>query len=87
MPQIGATIEDMQQLQSTFTRESANVQELTSTVSSQVGATWWVGPAADRFKGQWDSEFRPMLQRLQESLDACSHEVQQRAAAIQQAGS
>ena len=57
MPQIGATIEEMQQLQSTFTRESANVAELTSTVSSQVGSTWWVGPAADRFKGQWDGEF------------------------------
>jgi uncharacterized protein YukE len=87
MPQIGATIEEMQQLQATFTRESANVAELTSTVSSQVGSTWWVGPAAERFKGQWDGEFRPMLQRLQQALDACSHEVQQRSSAIQAAGS
>ena len=87
MPQIGATIEEMQQLQSTFIRESANVAELTSTLSSQVGSTWWVGPAAERFKGQWDGEFRPMLQRLQQALDACSHEVQQRSNAIQAAGS
>jgi uncharacterized protein YukE len=87
MPQIGATIEEMQQLQSTFTRESATVAELTSTLSAQVGATWWVGPAAERLKGQWESEFRPMLQRLQQSLDACSQEVQQRSAAIEAAGS
>jgi uncharacterized protein YukE len=87
MAQIGAEIGQMQSLQSTFTRESANVAELTSTLTAQVGQTWWVGPAAERFKGQWESEFRPMLQRLQESLDACSQEVQQRSHAIEAAGS
>ena len=87
MPQMGATIEDMQALQATFTRESANVAELTGTISSQVGNTWWVGPAAERFKSTWETEFRPMLARLQAELDQCSTEVANRAQAFSQAGS
>jgi WXG100 family type VII secretion target len=87
MPQIGATIEEMQSLQATFTRESASVQELTSSISGQVSSTWWVGPAADRFKAEWDGEFRPMLAQLQQALIDCSTEVQRRSQAISQAGS
>lgn len=39
MAQIGATIEEMHTLQSTFTRESATVQQLTHAISGQVGVT------------------------------------------------
>lgn len=87
MPQIGATIEEMQALQAAFTRESATVEQLTSAISGQVGGTWWVGPAAERFKGQWEGEFKPMLMQLQQSLVECSQEVQRRSQAISQAGS
>jgi WXG100 family type VII secretion target len=87
MPQIGATIEEMQSLQATFTRESGTVEQLTSSISGQVGSTWWVGPAAERFKSQWEGEFKPMLTQLQTSLHECSSEVARRAEAIQTAGS
>jgi uncharacterized protein YukE len=87
MPQIGATIEEMHALQAAFTRESGNVASLTSSISSQVGNTWWVGPAADRFRGTWEGEFRPMLARLQAELEQCSNEVSSRAQALSEAGS
>jgi uncharacterized protein YukE len=87
MPQIGATIEEMTALQAAFNRESATVANLTNSISSQVSGTWWVGPAAERFRGSWDGEFRPMLARLQAELDACAVEVSNRAQAISQAGS
>lgn len=87
MPQIGATIEDMQSLQATFTREAGTVEQLTASISGQVGNTWWVGPAAERFKSQWEGEFKPMLSQLQMSLQECSSEVQRRAEAIAAAGS
>jgi uncharacterized protein YukE len=85
--QIGATIEEMQSLQATFTRESAQVDELSSTISGQVASTWWVGPAADRFKSEWEGEFKPMLSQLQQALVDCSTEVQRRSQAISEAGS
>jgi uncharacterized protein YukE len=80
MAQIGATIEEMHQLQSTFSCEA-------TAVSGQVGNTWWVGPAAERFKSQWEGESRPMLAQLQNALQECSAEVQRRSQAIQEAGS
>jgi WXG100 family type VII secretion target len=87
MAQIGATIEEMQSLQATFTRESGTVEQLTGAISGQVGSTWWVGPAAERFKAQWEGEFKPMLSQLQTSLQECSQEVARRSEAIQSAGS
>lgn len=87
MAQIGATIEQMHTLQGVFTQKAGTVQELTHTISGQVDNTWWVGPAAERFKAQWESEFRPTLMRLEAALQECSAEVQRRSQAIQEAGS
>jgi WXG100 family type VII secretion target len=86
MPQIGGTIEEMQTLSATFTRESGSVAELTSTIDAQVNSTWWIGPAADRFKEAWQSQFKPTLAKLQSTLDEASTEVRNRANALQQAG-
>ncbi len=87
MAQIGATIEEMHALQAAFMRESGTVEQLSSAISGQVGNTWWVGPAAERFRGQWEGEFRPMLQALQASLQDCSQEIARRTEAMQAAGS
>jgi WXG100 family type VII secretion target len=87
MPEIGAIIEQMDALRATFNRESATVAALTDSISSQVNNTHWVGPAAERFRGTWEGEFRPMLARLQAELDQCSAEVASRAQRIEAAGS
>jgi len=87
MAQIGAQMEQMQSLKGTFDREAGQVGELLSTLSNQVGATWWVGPAADRFRDQWNSQFAPTLRQLQSALQEASGEVQRRHDALLQAGS
>jgi uncharacterized protein YukE len=87
MPQVGATIEEMDTLRAAFSREATTVAGLSSSISSQISNTWWVGPAADRFRGTWESEFRPMLARLQSELDQCATEIANRAQALAQAGS
>jgi hypothetical protein len=87
MPQIGGEIEQMSQLSSTFTTECANIGELTARIDGQVNQTWWVGPAADRFREQWTGEFKTMLSRLQQSLTEASAEVNRRREALVQSGS
>jgi uncharacterized protein YukE len=86
MAQIGGSIEEMRQLQTAFSREAGAVGQLAAAVNGQLGSTWWVGPAADRFREQWNAEFRPMLLQLQEALGASSTEVGRHAEALMQAG-
>jgi WXG100 family type VII secretion target len=86
MAQIGGSIEEMRQLQAAFAREAGTVQQLAATVTSQVTSTWWVGPAAERFREQWNSEFRPVLLQLHEALGSSSQEIGRHAEALTQAG-
>lgn len=87
MPQIGGEIEQMGVLVSAFNSKAAEVQELTAAIDSQVSGTWWVGPAAERFRGEWTGQFKPNLAKLQEALSEAAAEVNRRMNALQSAGS
>jgi len=77
----------LQQLGQTFSREGQNVAQLTAAINSQVNSTWWKGPAADRFRGSWESEFAPTMRRLEAALQQASQEIARRHQALTQAGS
>jgi WXG100 family type VII secretion target len=84
---IGAEMGQLQSLGQSFVRESQTVAQLTSTIGGQVQSTWWKGPAADRFRSQWESEFAPTLRRLEAALQQASGEINRRHEALLQAGS
>jgi WXG100 family type VII secretion target len=84
---IGAEMGQLQQLGQSFTRESQTVAQLVSSIGGQVQSTWWKGPAADRFRASWESEFAPTLRRLEAALQQASQEVHRRHEALTQAGS
>ena len=86
MTQIGGSIEEMHQLRAALEREAHTVAQLASNVSSQVDGTTWTGPAADRFRAQWDGEFRPVLTQLQQALSTYSQEVARHAEGLMRAG-
>ena len=87
MPQIGGELEQLSSLKATFDRESGMVGELTTTVRSQLTNTYWEGPAAARFRESWQSEFEPMLQKLQQQLQEAGAEIARRRDALIKAGS
>ena len=87
MSTIGAEMGQLQSLGQSFTRESQDVARLVSAISSQVHSTWWKGPAADRFRASWESEFAPTLRRLEAALQQASGEIARRHEALLQAGS
>jgi len=86
MSTIGAEMGQLEALKSKFERESQTVAQLTSSIGGQVQSTWWKGPAADRFRSSWESEFAPTLRRLEAALQEASGEVARRHQALQQAG-
>lgn len=90
MARIGASMEAMAQLKSSFDTQASNVQTLLSDLESQVsmiGSGEWEGPAAQRFLEAWNSQFRPALQNLNTALTDAGAEVESRRAALEQAGS
>lgn len=86
MSTIGAEMGQLQQLGQTFTRESTQVGQLTTAIGNQVHNTWWKGPAADRFRSAWESEFAPTMRRLEAALQEASAEINRRHHGFSQVG-
>ncbi|MDQ3941267.1 MAG: WXG100 family type VII secretion target [Actinomycetota bacterium] len=87
MSTIGGEIGQLRGLKTTFDREAQAVQELTARIRGELNNTWWKGPAAERFRGAWGSDFEPALRRLQAALQDAAGEVNRRTEALIQAGS
>jgi uncharacterized protein YukE len=87
VPRIGGDIAEMNQLRRTFDKHSKTVDTLTRDIGRHVDGAWWIGPAAERFKGQWRSEFAPTLRKLERALDEAGRHVDKRREAIERAGS
>ncbi len=87
MARIGGEIEQLAELKSVFERQAGSVDELTSTIGAQLRNTVWEGPAADRFRSMWESEFKNSLTKLRGALQDAGTEVARRRDALIEAGS
>lgn len=86
MPTIGGELDQLSALKATFEREAGLVTDVLTTIRSQLGNTYWEGPAAARFREAWQSDFEPMLQRLQQQLGEAGTEIARRRDALMKAG-
>ena len=84
---IVADIPQLTELERSLQRQSQQVRELTSQLTSTVAGTVWEGPAAERFRASWERDFKPVMARLEQELEAASIEVRNKKTAIEQAGS
>ena len=87
MSTIAGSLEQMAALARQFEQQSQTVDQLTATIRGELGNALWEGPAADRFRGTWSSEFEPVLRKLQAALQEAGTEVTRRRDALQAAGS
>jgi uncharacterized protein YukE len=85
--QVGADLQALDTLSRTFNAQAAEIDQLIATINSQIGQTWWIGPAAENFKNQWTSQFVPNLHSLQEALRRAGAEAQSRRQRLEAAGS
>jgi WXG100 family type VII secretion target len=83
---IGGTVEQMQTMGAKFNSEASELESLVARVSSQLASTDWEGGAAQRFRAQWEGEFRSTFNQVSQGLRECASEVQNRANALTQAG-
>jgi hypothetical protein len=86
MSQMGADLEQLAALRATFAQQGHALEEVANAVRTQLGGTTWHGPAADRFRSAWTSDFEPSLRRLQAALQEAGVEVARRREALLAAG-
>ena len=81
MAQLGADVEQLEMLGRKFDEESQKIEATISAISSQIGATWWHGADAERFRNQWESadasSLRQVIQRLQAAANDCRNQANQ----------
>ena len=82
---VGGSLEQMQVLEQQFSVDAQSVGDLQRRVSAAVGNTTWTGPAAERFRTEWNGTFVPALARLQDALVENATVVRTRRQAIQTA--
>jgi len=83
MSMYGANPEPLARLGSTMKHQIDTINTLVSTVTSALGGTTWVGPARDQFEGDWNSTFRPALNRLGQAFDAAGQDCLLRSQDLQ----
>lgn len=81
MAQLGADVEQLDMLGRRFDEEAQKIEATISTITSQIQATWWQGPDAERFRSQWESAdtsaLRQIIQRLQGAATDCRNQATQ----------
>jgi WXG100 family type VII secretion target len=84
--QLGGDPEQLARLRTTLVQQSQVIESLTGEIRRQLGDTNWHGPAAERFRGAWASDFEPALRRLQGALQEAGEEVGRHREALLRAG-
>jgi WXG100 family type VII secretion target len=79
---LGGNIDQLQALQTRLQTESQTVEQLQTSLTNLVSGTTWQGPAADRFRNAWTSQYSPNLRQLSTALQELSTEVQRRREAL-----
>jgi uncharacterized protein YukE len=85
-PRIGGTVEQMTTMGSKFGTEADTIGHLVARVTTQLNTTDWEGGAAQRFRDQWNSEFKGVFTKVEAGLRECGTEINKRAAALTHAG-
>jgi WXG100 family type VII secretion target len=81
--------EQMTSLKTQFTNEANTVATLRGHLDSavnQVIGSGYTGPAANRFRDAWESQFKNALTQLESALTDAANEIQNRLTAGSQAG-
>jgi uncharacterized protein YukE len=84
--QLGGDVEQLARLRAMLMQQSQVIEGLAGGIRQQLGDTTWHGPAADRFRAAWSSEFEPSLRRLQGALQEAGQEVGRHREALLRAG-
>ena len=71
----GADPEELDALSKTISSQIDVVTTMISNVDTPLTGSSWIGPAHDKFVGEWNDVFKPALSKLNESFGVASTNV------------
>ena len=81
MAQLGADVEQLDQLSRKFDQEAQQIAQATQQISSQVNSTWWKGPGRrplqERVGGQYASQLKKIAEALRQVGQVVRKQAQQ----------
>jgi uncharacterized protein YukE len=86
MADIGGDTAHLQNIEAVLRRHAEEVTTVKTHIRSTLESANWRGPAAERFKGQWRSEFARMLDGLSQALEEQAQYVRRTQSAFEQIG-
>ena len=84
MSYMKAGIDDFRRMRDDYKRQAQQIDETMRFLDSSLRSSIWEGQAKNRFESDWNSTYKPNLQRLQQALTDCSTELEQRRAWTEQ---
>lgn len=87
MAVYGGDLAQLDELAARFRLEGGEIEALESRIGSALQSTAWTGPAAERFRQAWSSDFVPALRRLRETMAESATAISRRRQAIESATS
>jgi WXG100 family type VII secretion target len=79
MAQLGADVEQLDQLSKKFEQEAQQISQATQQISNQVQSVWWKGPDADKFRNEWEGQFASQLKKIADALRQVGQVVRRQA--------
>lgn len=79
MGQLGADVEALDRLSKKFNQEAEAIRQAVSQITSQVQGVWWKGQDAEKFKGEWNGQYRAQLLKVADALKQVGEVVQKQA--------
>ena len=69
---LGMDVEQVRQLARQMDAKAQTIDEIVSTLSSQLQSTDWKGSDADQFRNQWNSDLTTKLRQVSQALKEAS---------------
>lgn len=79
MGQLGADVEALDRLSKKFNEESEKIRQAVSQITSQVQGVWWKGQDAEKFKGEWNGQYKAQLTKVADALKQIGEIVKKQA--------
>jgi hypothetical protein len=81
----GADLPALQSLSDKLTFYSGAINDMNTTLSTQLANTPWTGPISEAFRSDWESEFKTFVKRMADSFSQASTDVTNQKNALEAA--